>query len=464
MNMLIPKVKETIKKYGMLKKGDSVVVAVSGGADSVALLYALLGLKDELKLKLIVCHLDHGLRARESRRDYEFVERLSNKLGLAFVGGRLQQGELKKEKRSLQDAARRRRYEFLDNAARLHSAKKIALGHTQDDTAETVLMRLVKGSGLAGLSGIPPVRGKYIRPLIETSRKEIEEFIGHGKLRFVVDSSNLKTDYLRNSFRLELIPFIKDKYNPAIIETLSRTAESLRADNSFVEGEADRVFKDSFLVEKTRDSVILDRAKLAKAHSALAGRALSRAIDELNVKTDIYSDHIISFLKLIKGSAPNASIALPAGLILRREYDKIILAAVKTQARTIFEQELMIPGKTEMKEIDKALMSSIIKKIPKKLPQGDNIAFFDLDAIKGGLTVRPFRAGDRMRPFGMKGHKKLKDIFIDKKVPITLRPLLPIVCAGEDIIWVAGIKRSDLYRITPATKRALRIELEPVRD
>jgi len=231
---LLKQVKDTIRKHEMLSGGEAVVAAVSGGADSVVMLHALWSLRDELKLKIIVAHLDHGLRGAESRRDYLFVKGLARSMGLPFEGRRLKKGTLKAIGGSVQEAARNIRYEFLDEVARKFKAGRIILGHTLDDQAETVLMRLIKGASLSGLTGIPPKREKYIRPLIETKRDDIEGYAGEAGLKFVVDSSNLEAKYLRNRIRLGLIPALKKEYNPKITETIARTA-ALLADDRLVD-------------------------------------------------------------------------------------------------------------------------------------------------------------------------------------------------------------------------------------
>src|SRR3972149_768595 len=240
---MIDKVRETIKKYGMLKKGDIVCVAVAGGVDSTVLLHLLNLLRDSLSLTLIVCHLNHNLRGKESERDFRFVKRMAGNLNLPFEGKKLFVKEVKSRRgESLQQWARGKRLKFLKDAAKKHGAKKIALGHNLNDQAETVLMRLIKGSGTSGLAGMAPVREAFIRPLIETPREDIERYAIKNNLKYAVDSTNRTLKYLRNRVRLELIPFIEKQYNPNIIETLARTGAVLRKDAGCLAKEAAKNF------------------------------------------------------------------------------------------------------------------------------------------------------------------------------------------------------------------------------
>src|SRR3989304_3812799 len=240
---MLDKAIDTIRKYGMLKKGDIVCVAVSGGVDSTVLLHLLNLLRDSLSLTLIVCHLNHNLRGKESERDFRFVKRMAGNLNLPFEGKKLFVKEVKSRRgESLQQWARGKRLKFLKDAAKKHRAKKIALGHNLNDQAETVLMRLIKGSGTSGLAGMAPVREAFIRPLIETQREDIERYAIKNNLKYAVDSTNRSLKYLRNRIRLELIPFIEKQYNPNIIETLARTAPALGQEADCLEKKAGKNF------------------------------------------------------------------------------------------------------------------------------------------------------------------------------------------------------------------------------
>ncbi|MCC6502398.1 MAG: tRNA lysidine(34) synthetase TilS [Deltaproteobacteria bacterium] len=453
---LIQQVKKTINQWEMLSSGETVVAAVSGGADSVVMLHLLIELSEELGLKVIVAHMDHGLRGRESKRDHDFVKALAQKCGLEFTSVRLEKGALKGTGASAQEAARLKRYAFLEKSAAKYKAQRVALGHTADDQAETVLMRLLKGSSLSGLSGIPPKRGIFIRPLISSSRSSIEEYAKARSISFVTDSSNLTTKYLRNSVRLELIPYLEKKYNPSVKEALARTSSVLSNDDDFIEKAADRAFA-SALIEKNSLSLIFDRARLLRAHRALSARIFLKAIHSLGAEAGAASSHVEAFFGILKGKSPNASISLPCGLHARREYKRLIVSR-EAPPGGIHGVFLKIPGMTVIE--GSGAIRAEIKRPPKKFKTGPQVAWFDCDALleAGELSVRQASPGDRMTPFGMDGTRKLKDIFIDAKVPLAQRKTTPVVTSGSEVIWLAGLRQSACFSVSKATRRALRLE------
>ncbi|MCR4286977.1 MAG: tRNA lysidine(34) synthetase TilS, partial [Deltaproteobacteria bacterium] len=340
-------VKNTVREHGMLKAGDRVIVAVSGGVDSVVLLHALIRLRKEYGLKLTVCHLNHNLRGAGSRKDLEFVKRLSRRHGLRFIGKTLEKGSLKaKDGVSLQEAAREVRYWFLADALRKTGSKKLAIGHTLDDVAETVLMRLIKGSSLSGLSGIPACRGAIIRPLIQIPRAEVEDYAEKQGLRHCTDPTNLSPVYLRNSLRLELIPFIKERYNENIISTLARTASVLRKDSIFLDSLAPKAFKEAG-VRKGKGIVDMDRMKLLKMPEAISSRVFLMACRGLEKAPELFGAHVDAFFDALRSKKPNASYSLGSGLCIRREYGRIRVeqksGIKKAQG---FDLPLSIPGST----------------------------------------------------------------------------------------------------------------------
>lgn len=453
--MLTDNVRGLIKARRMLKRGSTVLAAVSGGADSMALLHLLNGLKEELKIKIVVCHLNHNLRGRESRRDYEFVRKAALKLDLKFEGRTLGKGELKGS--NIQEKARERRYEFLEEAAEKYGAGRIALGHTLDDQAETVLMRLLKGSSSSGLAGIPPVRGSCIRPLIESSRSEIESFLHNKGIKFVTDSSNLSSKYLRNDIRLNLIPYIRKRYNPGITVTLGRLSAILAADDEFLRSTAARSFKKA-LIEDSGGSLVMDRLRLKKLHRAVAARVLLQGIGLLREETNVFGPHIDSLMRLIEGERPNAEVRLSGGLRAVREYDRITLTTGKKAQVRPFEKRLKVPGITEIDGLSCSFRATLLKSPPKSFVRSASTAYFDADEANGTLILRNMRPGDRITPFGMKGRKKVKEIFIENKVPKGERKTVPLLCSGAEVLWVAGLKRSEACRVGARTRAVLKVE------
>ncbi|CAG1065574.1 bifunctional protein TilS/HprT [uncultured bacterium] len=453
---LIQQVKQTIKERKMLSRGQRIVAAVSGGADSVVMLHVLLELREEYRLAILAAHMDHGLRGVESRADHDFVRDLAKRLGLQFVSRRLKKGELKGLGTSPQEAARLKRYAFFEEAARGFKAQRVALGHTTDDQAETVLMRLLKGSSLSGLAGIPPQRGIFIRPLIDTSRASIEEYAKERGISFVTDSTNLTVKYLRNRVRLELIPALAKEYNPSIKETLARTAAVLAGDDDFIEKAAEKTFAGA-LVERKAGSIAFDRGKMKRPHRALSARAFLMAVRSLGVESELSSVHVEAFFEIMDSSRPNASISLPGGIKAMREYGIMRIEAGKPSEASFFEQTLAVPGIARLQGI--GVIKAELVKPPKKFSGEADTAWFDYDALSalGPVIVRQARPGDRMAPFGMTGHRKLKEIFIDSKVPLAARKRTPVVTVGEDVLWLAGLRQSALFSVTKGTGRVLKL-------
>ena len=458
---MINKVRETIRRYRMLEGGETVAVAVSGGVDSTVLLRALTEAAKGLSLKLVACHLNHNLRGKESERDFAFARGLAKRLGIRFVGASLGHGELEGSRGgSLQALARDKRYEFLEAAAKRCGARKIALGHTVDDQAETVVMRLIKGSSLTGLSAIPPVRGPFIRPLIETSREEIERFAADEGIDYVLDSSNLSDKYLRNDIRRNLMPLLRREYNPNITATLSRVAAVLRLDDDYMDAAAKKGLEEA-LVSKERDAVVIDRSVLLGLHPALIHRAFLIAVRSLGpgIGAGLSSAHIDSFLGLASGGRPNGSIDLPGGLRALREYGRIIITAEGIPAPPRFNRTLKIPGTTVIRAAGYSFKAEVVEKSLRGFGEGAWSACFDYEPVMaaGGVRIRQMEPGDRMVQMGMKGRKKLKEIFIDNKVPREKRAVTPVFVAGRDIIWVAGLRQSELFKVGTDTELVLKI-------
>lgn len=336
--MIKDKAKRTINRFRMLSPGDTVLVGVSGGPDSMALLYLLMDIKDEYGIGLKIAHLNHGFR-KEAAEEAEFVRERAVSLGLEAVIRFIDVPSIKeREGLSSQEAAREARYAFFEEAAMEAGANKIALAHTSDDQAETVLIRLLRGSGPLGLSGIPPVRrmGRHesgvgsresiiIRPLIDCSRREIEGFLSERKIPFVTDSSNLKMDYMRNRVRMELIPFLEG-YNPNIKETLTRTALLARQDNQFLDMEADKIYKTLSSRQSAVGSqeITMDFKAIRGLHPAIASRVTRNAIE--GVKGDlkrISFQHIAEILNLMDLGEGRWTLHLP-DVTVSRGHDKLI--------------------------------------------------------------------------------------------------------------------------------------------
>jgi len=453
------KVKATISRYKMIQPGDLVVAAVSGGPDSVCLLHILHELKDKLLLHLVVAHFDHGLRPDEDESETSFVRELAGSLELPFETAK---GHLlaKETAGSREEAARNARYAFLERVRKRHKAQKVALGHNLNDQAETILMRLLRGSGPSGLTGIPPCRdGSIIRPLIEIERHEIEKYLKAKKLPSVMDSSNTGTDYFRNAIRLELMPLL-DRHQPQLAHLLGQTAEILRDEDSYMERIAQAWLRKEIVLNPGK-SCELSVASLLNLPVALRRRAARQAIGM--VKKDLRRigwDHIESIQRLVLGEKPQAVLKLPGGIEVRRTYDRLSFSTRRKKKSEPFSYTLNGPGNYRIKEIGRTLsIEEVRSKRGLRLRGLKWTAFLDAEEIHFPLTLRTFKPGDRFIPFGMAGHRKLKDFFVDLKVPLEERHSTPILCCDDSPVWLCGYRIDDRFKVTPETKRVLKLTL-----
>ncbi|MCS7197895.1 MAG: tRNA lysidine(34) synthetase TilS [Candidatus Bipolaricaulota bacterium] len=458
---MLDQVRKTITRYVMLQACDRVLVAVSGGVDSVVLLHVLQELKKELKLSLAVAHFDHGIRP-DSAQDAEFVSKLARSLRLKLYTERADvPAYAQAHKLSLEVAARELRYQFLEKIAQAHKFNKIALGHTLNDQAETLLMRLLRGSGLEGLAGIPPVRSsehcQYIRPLIECSRQQIEAYAKTHKLRWREDPTNYDTRILRNKIRHELIPILKE-YNPNLLEALGRTARLLGQAAQHLEREADQAFRE-LLIKKNAHELMLDLKKFFRLSEYLQALVLRRAVFALQPQCELGADHIETVLSWASRRGAG-ELSLPAGVRVLRRHDQIVITTQPAAAPKRFEYLLTVPGETVLPELGWRFSTALT--LPSSLrssPPGMKVVL-DADKIRGALVVRNRRPGDRILLKG--GTKKLQDFFVDAKIPREARDTIPLICDENTVIWIVGRAVHESYRATPRTARMLQITAERI--
>jgi len=448
----------------MGRPGDMVVVGLSGGADSTCLLESLDILKGEFGVRLAAAHFEHGIRGKAGRRDAEFARSLAGERNLRFILGRGDVPALaQREKLSIEEAARKARYEFFDSIPRRFrgvkkEAIKIALGHTADDQAETVIMRLLRGSGPRGLGGIPPVRGRFIRPLIEVSRETIIGFLRARNLSWTEDETNVSGDYLRNRIRRELMPALKE-YNPNLVATLVRTAQACREMSDLLDGEAAGMLAKCRIGKR---EVFIPRKLLKDEHPARAMALIEAAINE--VKGSLWavrSDHRRAILEAARTSG-TAQIILPGGF--EANIGKDVRVGGPHSPIEDFRMPLEVPGTTRIEALGVTFDATIVKPAKNYEMYPPNVAHFDLDSMKRPIEIRNFRRGDRFQPIGMKGTRKAQDIFIDLKVPREWRRRVPIITAGGDIAWVAPFRMAHGFRVTGKTHQVLRIVLNEAPD
>jgi tRNA(Ile)-lysidine synthase len=459
MHPLILSAKRTLSKYEMLQPGERVVVAVSGGADSMALLHVLWEIRRDYHLFLVVAHVDHGLRP-EAADEKSFVRKACTELGVPFVTRQVDVRQKQKVGRlTLQEAAREARYAFLLETARAQKATKVALGHTADDQAESVVMRLLRGSGTRGLSGIPPMRGGiFIRPLIEVWREELESFLRERKVAFLTDPSNRSLHYLRNRVRHELLPIL-EQYNPRFRQTLVQMADLFRAEEEFWQSILEERFPGLMRARK-KDSLTLDIPSLAGQPLPLRLRSFRYAVEKLlGHLRRLGFPHILAIESLLQSPEPNKSLKLPQGLGVSKAYQALTFSKSRQEV-VPFEHLVPGPGYVEIPEIGRSMRFEIQTRPPRiQLENSSCVALLDYDAMDFPLAIRSFRPGDRFQPLGMEGEKKVKDLFIDCKIPAVQRRQIPLLFKEDQLLWVVGVRIDHRARLKPETRRALRAEL-----
>ncbi|MDO8588599.1 MAG: tRNA lysidine(34) synthetase TilS [Armatimonadota bacterium] len=464
--MFTQKLLETVRKHCMFSPGETVIVAVSGGADSVALLHALWTLKESLALSLHVAHLNHGIRGRQADRDAEFVASFADEFGLPLIVEKVDVPALKKAWRlSTEEAARKARYEFFDRTAEAVGAGRVATAHTLDDQAETVLLNLIRGAGPDGLSGIPPVRGKYVRPLLHISRLEVLEYCAAHDLKYRTDSTNLRIEYRRNRVRLELIPLLESHYNPRVKSVLASSAEILREESGLLSALASELF-DEAAIQTGPLEVVLDIGHLLRAHAALGRRCARMAIERVKGDLrDLSFEQVERILRRLDAGG-DFTLTLPSGVVYaRREGAKLRVYRIEPEPEVpAVEVELPVPGRAASTELGVVITTELLSPpADYRRPLGSLDVVIDRDAVKGKLVLRNWRPGDRIRPLGMSEEKKLQDVFTDAKVPRRQRGFVPVVADREKIIWVAGMALSDAAKVTESTRQTLRLVCEGCR-
>lgn len=461
---LLSQVKLTIEKHNMISPGDTVLVGVSGGPDSVALLHLLSRLKEDLQCGLYAGHLNHMFRGEEADADARLVEGLAREWRIPLVSERFDvPAYLKESGLSAQQGARKVRYRFFEEAAARVGAARVALGHHADDQAETVLLNLIRGAGMTGLSGIPPARENvYIRPLLEIRRRQIELYCRDYGIPYRVDQSNLKAVYLRNRVRLELIPLLEEKYNPAVVDSLNRLAGIARDEDGYMDGVA-RDALEGALISREAGKMTISIEKLNSYPIAVRRRLVRTACRELaGYGRTISFEHIDRALELACGEPHRGTVELPGGIVLVKRYRLLEIIINRVNSKMPFYQHpLQVPGVTPIPEVNRRILAETLEASligdPRRLAPEE--AVLDLERLQGPLWVRRRKEGDVFSPLGMSGKIKLKKFFIDQKVPREKRDAIPIVTCGNDIVWVAGCRPGEPWKVTAKTRDCLRLVL-----
>lgn len=459
---LLEKVCAYAVEHAMFAPGQTVLVAVSGGPDSVCLLDLLNRSRARLGISLHVAHLDHGLRGRASRNDARFVRRLADKMNLPCeVGVSDVKALAKSEGRSLEDAARQSRYRFLEEVSGRVGASRVALGHTRSDQAETVLLRLVRGSGATGLAAIRPVRdARYVRPLLEVSREEVENYLRFRGLRFCKDLTNLDLRFTRNRLRRDLLPRLRLDYNPDVEGALARAATLLSAEDDWLEEQAGRALSKSRQLAPS-GKIVLDVNRVLGYHLALRRRVIRKALEETGCEGDSLGFGGVERLVKALGGHP---VAFQVSEEVSASCDGSSL--ILSRRVLPFDIPVRIPGRTRILPLG-LVLSARIRSVADVEPlvhsAGPFDAFLDLRALDPGVSLRNPRKGDRIHPLGGSGSRKVSDLLIDARVPRPLRDSVPILAQGSTVHWVAGHRIANQARVTAATERVVHFRIHRAR-
>ncbi|MBP1607961.1 MAG: tRNA(Ile)-lysidine synthetase [Acidobacteria bacterium] len=440
------RVLRTIAKHGMLNKGDHVLAAVSGGADSMALLVCLHHMALRFKLILTAAHLNHGIRGNEADEDENFIRHCCEQLDVPFIAETAKIKSLAGEtKQNLEDLARRVRYEFLRRTAAKIGAAKIAVGHNLDDQAETILLRLLRGSGIQGLAAIHPVVDKtIIRPLLECSRTEILEFLSNEKLPFREDSSNLDLHYSRNRVRKELIPYLVKSFNPRLLQVLAREAELSRELWLYLDSQSRNAFES--IRVPAANGVSLNANRLCELHPAFQKLVLRQALKEcLGSLNGITLDHIRKIIGLCGPGKSGCRLELPHGYTALRQFNELKLLEIELQPAPEFKYELAIPGRCVIPQARMEIAADFGQFPGTDLPSGPplSLAYLEAELVPNELIVRSRASGDR---YGGSEHKKVKKLLIDSRIPFPERSVLPMVATRDCVLWIPGFRPAKSFR------------------
>lgn len=442
---MIEKAEKTIRDNDMLNENDKILVALSGGADSVCLCLVLM----ELGCRIGAAHINHMLR-KEADEDELFVRRFCKKNGIDVYIKKADVGKIAKERHeTTEEAGRRERYEFLNKIADEYGYSKIAVAHNKNDTVETVLLNIARGAGLKGMCAIPKKRGRIIRPLIDVKRCEIEEFLREKGQGYVTDMTNLGMDYARNKMRNAVIPILLS-VNENFIDNAARTADILAEDLSFIENTA-RNF-----VKKENGTAYINKERFLKLDRAVKARCLIEAYGyAAGTDKNFEKKHIDIIINSIDTHTHKTVLDLPFGIVCAVRYNDIIFGKKKQSEDFFYTADV---GDTVITDgLNIKLTFSLVEKEDVRYEK--NVEFFDYGKMKIPLKIRNVREGDRMAPMGMNTEKKVKEILINSKIPKEERCMIPVIEENE-IICMWGVKRSNLFKIDGSTEKILMIKGE----
>jgi tRNA(Ile)-lysidine synthase len=448
----------TVKSYilarGLVAPGSRVLAAVSGGPDSMALMTVLAELSREMRFELAVAHYDHGIRP-EAARERALVERYAARLSLSvFVGSGSVPEEARRMKKGIEETARLLRYRFLEETAAAWNADAVALGHTRDDQVETILHHLIRGSGWRGLRGMQARRGIFIRPLLACSRRELKAHLARRRVRYAVDGSNLDNAYLRNRIRNRLLPYLQRNYNPSMPEALLRLSENIAEGWETLEKPLRKLAPPA----GPHGEVVIPLERTERLTDFQIYLLVDLVLRErFGVLQDIDRTHFDAAKRLIRSRRSGKRLQLPHGITARIEHTKLLFMPRRAHRTPPGEVIITGMGSYALPWWDLSVSVERVDARQVTPPSSEREGRFA--SIAFPIRVRGRRPGDRIVPFGMRGRKKLSDLFIDRKVPLSRRDAIPIFEDRRGVFWVPGVAADERTRIGRGTRAAVRITL-----
>ena len=454
------KVKRFIEKYHMLSEGAGVLVGLSGGADSVALLEVLWALREHWKIRIAAVHVHHGVR-QEAWQDVELCKNLCAEKEIAFYCEYADVPKLAREwGLSVEEAGRKVRYMLFEKYRQQLELDFIAVAHHQNDQAETMLFQLFRGSGLRGLSGIPVQRGCIIRPLAGVSRLEIEEYLESRQQDYVVDATNLTDVYTRNKIRQHILP-LAEEIAPGAIENMNRAGAQLREIQEFMQEQAESFLEKNSQREQNSEALHIQVAALKVVHPALQKAVIMTAIEQaFHSRRDITEKHVEAIRDLLNKGGEKV-VNLPKAGVVIKTYERLTFlqkTATEECASLVFEQLEIRPNATYVLSDGRILKTELIlENKMQNIPKSDCLKWFDYDKISGALALRNRTKGDFLTINEEGARKKLQDYLVNEKVPKNVRDELLVLADGQHIVWVPGMRISAYYKVTEQTQRILQV-------
>jgi tRNA(Ile)-lysidine synthase len=455
---------QEMRRKGLFQPGERVGVAVSGGPDSVLLLHFMNGLASEVGLRLAVVHFNHHLRGAESDADEQFVRKLAGGLGIDFLGAQADVAQAARERRrNLEATARDLRYRFFFSLARQGRLDKVATAHTANDQAETVLLRLLRGTGSRGLAGIYPVlEGTVVRPFLNLTRAKVMQEIAMRQLEYRADSSNLDITLRRNRVRQQLLPWLEKEFNPGIIPLLKALADLARDDEAFLEQQAHERAHPWRVREGCEEKI--PTRPLAEFPAAIARRVLRQMVRAARGSLrGVTHPHIEALRHFAAEAQSGRTLSLPGGLAARKEFDWLILGPQPLPGSDgEFSYSVTIPGELKVAQLGLTFRFKIVRQEAQSKAYNEvRGAGLDRQKLPGELRLRNWRAGDSFWPLGSRKPRKLKELFREQRIPQRQRTLWPVLESGHEIVWVRGFPPGSPVAASPGSSEVLVVEEEP---